>query len=238
LGANPLILFFGASILHQFKRRRTRAFHWLLWGCALVLVAVNNLGSATPEIVGPWNVLVLLFPGMVVIGSAFFFILLDRLNLVVRLLNSLIITTILALTFAPLVLTLATTGNAMYSFPPYMPPLIKAFGQLAQPDEWVTSDMPWATAWYADRASLWLPDSISDFQNLHDNVCPTGVLLLTPVTWAEPISTIKTGENKDWINFVVGLPVPTNFPLAVRFATPPGGPEYIIWSDRPRWETR
>ena len=39
LGANPLILFFGASILHQFKRRRTQMFHWLLFGCAFVLIA-------------------------------------------------------------------------------------------------------------------------------------------------------------------------------------------------------
>ena len=53
-------------------------------------------------------------------------------------------------------------------------------GQLAAPDEWVTSDMPWATAWYADRGSLWLPDTVSDFTNLNDNFCPTGILLFTP----------------------------------------------------------
>jgi len=175
---------------------------------------------------------------MLVIGSAFFFILLDRLNLVIRLLNPLIVTTTMALTVAPLMITLTSPNNAYYSFPPYMPPLIKAYGQFAEPEEWVTTDMPWATAWYADRASLWLPDSLSDFQHLYDNVCPTGIILLTPVTWSEPVSTFTTGEYKDWFPFVAGLPLPTNFPLSVNSKTAAGGPDYSLWSDRPRWQPR
>jgi 4-amino-4-deoxy-L-arabinose transferase-like glycosyltransferase len=251
LGSNPMILFFGASLLHQFKRRRTRLFHWLLVGCAVALLAGNNLGTASPAPVDPWNVLILLFPGMVVIGSAFFFILLDRLNLQIALLNNLIVTGMLGLITLPMVLTLTAPSKTNYAFPPYMPPLIKLFGQYAQPDEWVTSDMPWATAWYADRASLWLPDSISDFQNLYDNVCPTGVLLLTPVTWSAPISTVTTGEYKDWMPFVTqglnvtsageaaqGLPLPPTFPLTVHLMTPPGSADYSIWSDKPRWQMR
>jgi 4-amino-4-deoxy-L-arabinose transferase-like glycosyltransferase len=238
LGANPLILLFGASILHQFKRRRTRLFHWLLFGCALALIAANNLGSPTPEALGSWNILVVLFPSMLVIGGAFFFILLDRLNLQLWLLNNLIVTTTLAITVLPLLLTLTTSNSLYYNFPPYMPPVIKTFGQFSEPDEWITSDMPWATAWYADRASLWLPDSISDFQNFHDNVCPTGLILLTPVTWAQPIATVMTGEYKDWFPFVVGLSPPQNFPLSVHTATGPGGPDYSLWSDRPRWQVK
>jgi len=251
LGSNPLILLFGASLLHQFKRRRTRLFQWLLAGCALALVAANNLGSANPEPVGPWNVLILLFPCMLVIGSSFFFILLDRLNLQIPLVNSLIVTGMLGLTLLPMLVILTAPGKSYYSFPPYMPPLIKSFGQYSQPDEWVTSDMPWATAWYADRASLWLPDSLSDFQNFHDNVCPTGILLLTPVTWSAPLSTYTTGEYKDWLPFVtqgagehdpedagLGFPLPATFPLTVHLMTPPGGPDYIIWTDRPRWQMR
>jgi 4-amino-4-deoxy-L-arabinose transferase-like glycosyltransferase len=250
LGSNPLILLFGASILHQFKRRRTQVFNWLLFGSGIVLIAANNLGSATPEAIGPWNILVVLFPCMLVIGSAFFFILLDRLNLAMRVLNNLIVTVTIALTVAPLIVSLTASSNLYYSFPPYMPPLIKTYGQFAQPDEWVTTDMPWATAWYADRASLWLPDSITDFQNFHDNVCPTGILLLTPVTWSQPLSTFTTGEYKDWLPFIVALPapptipfvaglsVPTNFPLTVHTMTAPGGPDYSLWCDRPRWQTK
>ena len=81
----------------------------------------------------------------------------------------------LALTALPMALT-DWQQQFHGSFPPYWPPAIKVFGQLTRPDEWMTTDMPWATAWYADRASLWLPDSISDFESLHDNVCLTGTL--------------------------------------------------------------
>ena len=235
LGSNPLILLFAASILHQFKRRRTRLFHWLLFGAALALIAANNLGVPSPETLGPWNVIVLLFPCMLVFGGAFFFILLDRLNFQLWLLNYIVVICTLIITFMPLGLTLTAPSDNYYPFPPYWPPAIKAFAQTANTDEWVTSDMPWATAWYGDRASLWLPDSLSDFENLHDNVCPTGIILLTPVSWASPFSTFTTGEYKDWLNFVVGLPAPTNFPLSVHFMTQPGGPDYSLWSDRPRW---
>jgi len=235
LGTSPLILFFGASILHQFKRGRTQAFTWLLLGCGLVLVMANNLGSATPDALGPWNVLIVLFPCMIVIGSAFFFILLDRLNLQVLLLRNLIVIITLAFSAMPVVLTVTATNNYIYAFPPYMPPYIKGYGQLAETGEWVTSDMPWATAWYADRASLWLPDSIADFQNFNKNVCPTGILLLTPVSWSQPVSNFTSGEDKDWLPFVAGLPVPPDFTLDAHTRTLPGGPEYEIWSDRPRW---
>lgn len=250
LGANPLILLFGASILHQFKRRRTRAFHWLLFGCAFVLVAANNLGSANPEALGPWNTLVVLLPCMIVIGSAFFFILLDRLNLQIRILHNLIVTTTLTLILLPLVLTLTSFTNVYYNFPPYIPPVIKTFGAFVEPNEWFTSDMPWATAWYADRPSLWLPDSIADFESLHDNICPTGLLMLTPVSWGEPVTTFTDGEYKDWFPFIAGaslppnypyvdgLSVPSNFPLSVHTETGSNGPGYSLWSDRPRWQAK
>jgi 4-amino-4-deoxy-L-arabinose transferase-like glycosyltransferase len=238
LGSNPFILLFGASILHQFKRLRTRLFHWFLFGCALFLIAANNLGSAAPDTLGPWNVVIVLFPCMLVIGCAFFFILLDRMHVQLRLLNNLIITTTLALTAAPLALTLTTSGTLPFNFPPYLSPEIKELGQLAQPDEWVTSDMPWATAWYADRASLWLPDSVSDFENFHDNVCPTGLLLLTPVSWSEPVSTFTSDEYKDWLPFVAGLPAPSAFPLSEHAVIPIRGSNYSIWSDRMRWQEK
>jgi len=238
LGANPLVLLFGASILHQFKRRRTRLFHWLIVASVLALIAANNLGDAQPDTFGPWNNIILLFPGMLVIGGAFFFILLDRLNLQLWLLNNLIVTATLILTVLPLVLTLTSSNLFFYNFPPYMPPVIKSFAQFAHPDEWVTTDMPWATAWYGDRASLWLPDSLNDFENLNDNVCPTGLLFLTPATWDEPISKITKGEYKDWYPVIVEPTTPLNFPLTLHTQTGPGGPDYSLWSDRARWQAR
>jgi hypothetical protein len=178
---------------------------------------------------------------MVVIGTAYFFILLDRMNLQIILLNSLITLALLALTLAPTLLTFTSDNSSYNSFPPYWPPYIKSLGQNARPDEWVTSDMPWATAWYADRASLWLPDSMSDFENFNKTLCPTGLLLLTPVTWSEPISNFTTGEDKDWaplVFFTGDFIAPADFPLTAHSKTGPGGPEYSIWSDRARWQEK
>ena len=238
LGTNPVVLLFVASILHQFKRRRTRLFHWLIFSCAIAIITANNLGVPNPETIGPWNTVVILLPCMLVLGSAFFYILLDRLNVQIRLLSNVIVIAIVALTLAPMIITITTDSNQYNNFPPYWSPSIKAFGQFAQPDEWVTTDMPWATAWYADRASLWLPDSVADFENFHDNTCPSGILLLTSVSLSEPLSNFKSGEYKDWFSFVTDQPAPTTFPLQAHFSTTPGGPDYSVWSDRPRWQER
>jgi hypothetical protein len=238
LGSNPMILMFGASILHQFKRRRTRLFHWLLFGSAMAILFADNLGSNNPEPLDPWNSLVLLFPGMVVVGCAFFFIMLDRLNLQLWLLSNLIVILTLLISATALATTLTTSSFYQFNFPPYWPPTIKTVAQLAQPDEWVTTDMPWATAWYGDRASLWLPDSLADFENFHDNVCSTGMILITPVTWEAPMSNVTTGEYKDWFPIITGVGVPQTFPLQEHYTTRGVVPAYTLWSDRPRWQSR
>lgn len=236
LGNNPLVIFFVVAILHPFKRRRTRAFHWLLFGCGAVLILANNLATAEPLEVSQWNVVVLLLPCMLVIGAAYFFVLLDRINFQVPLMNTIIVTILLTLCMLPMIATLTTPTKYIYAFPPYMPPYIKLFGSLARPDEWITSDIPWASAWYADHPSLWLPDTISDFANFQDNVCPTGIMLLTPESTSHPVSDYTTGEYKDWLPFLTGINPPSTFPLSEHYSTPAGGPDYIIWSDRPRWQ--
>jgi 4-amino-4-deoxy-L-arabinose transferase-like glycosyltransferase len=236
LGSNPMVLLFGASLLHRFKQSGPRMLQWLLAGFALFLIALNNLGVNNPDPLSPWNVLVLLLPCLVVIGTAFFFILLDRQNLIMRLLKNLIITVTLLLTALPLLLALTQGDPQLTSFPPYWPPYLKSIGQMAQPDEWVTTDMPWATAWYGDRPSLWLPDSLQAFENFHDNLCPSGVLLLTPVTWQKPVANLMSGEDKDWLPLFVNTP-PADFPLSAHTFTAPHGPDYSLWSDRPRWES-
>jgi len=238
LGSNPMIVLAMASFLHRFKRRQARAFQWLVAGCALGLIAVNNLCSDQPEAEGAWNVVILLLPALVVIGSAFFFVLFDRMDLQIPLLGTLIVISTLALTAFPMINTLTMPSN-FYNFPPYLPPIINGVGRMATPDEWVTTDMPWATAWYADRASLWLPDSITDFENFHDNICPTGILLLTPVTLNQSTADLRTGELKDWFPLIIQGNTPPQFPLSEHavYPIPIGlGFNYMLWSDRQRWK--
>lgn len=246
LGYNPLVILFAVSVLHRFKRPQVLALHWFLVGSAGIIIAVTSLGVNKPQALDQLNTVAVLFPCLLVVGSAFFFLMLDRLELQSWLLNWLVVFAMLFINAIPMALTLTDSNTQAYCFPPYLPPAIRVIAQFAQPDEWVTSDMPWASAWYADRASLWLPDSISDFETIHDSICPTGVLFLTPVTWSKPVDNLTLGEDKDWLAFYwqstapgaqnSSMPGPQNFPLRAHTVTPAGGPEYSIWSDRPRWE--
>ena len=53
-------------------------------------------------------------------------------------------------------------------WPPYVPPYIAVLNDWMQPNEIIASDMPWAIAWYADRRSLWVPDTMKTFTDLND----------------------------------------------------------------------
>ena len=236
LGANPFILFWGACFLHRFKRIRANAFLWLIGGAAICIVAANNLGTPHPDVIDPWNTLIVLFPGMLVIGAAFFFILLDRMDLQLWMLNHAVIIIVMTVTVAPLAVSLSSKNNKYYNYPPYLPLVIEHISELAHPDEWVTSDMPWATAWYGDHASLWLPDSIKDFYHLHDNYCPTGILLLTPVTLDAPMTHLFSGEYRDWFPVFTGSSLPSEFPLTTHTNLVSQGIDYFVWSDSLRWK--
>ncbi len=236
LGSNPLILFFAACILHRFKRGRAAALFWFIIGSAICIIGADNLEINEAAAVGPWNTLVVLFPGMLVMGAAFFFILLDRLDLPLWHLNYLIITIMLGLTILPLGLSMLSPSGNLYNYPPYIPPAITQISKWAQPDEWVTTDMPWATAWYGDRASLWQPDSTKDFYHLNDDVCPTGILLLGPVTLDAPLDNLVSGEYKDWLPMFLGTGLPEKFPLTAHTNFIASGFSYFVWSNTERWK--
>ena len=70
-------------------------------------------------------------------------------------------------------------------WPPYVAPYIAIMGTWTTENEIITSDMPWAVAWYAERKSLWLPETIQDFVDLNDYKKLNGAvvgLYLTPVS--------------------------------------------------------
>ena len=213
LGTNPFVLLFFVSFLHNFRQARAQALRWLLLGSATVLVLANNLGSPHPDDVDQWNVLILLLPGMIVVGSAFFCILLDRLHLPLRIFNGATVTVVLVLTAAPLIANVFDTRTNQ-PYPPYAPTFLRAIGDIVPKENWIATDMPWAEAWYGNHTSLWLPDSVSDFNEIYDTHNSSAVLVLTQVLENEPATTILTGEYKDWLPFVTGGTAPPGFPLS------------------------
>jgi hypothetical protein len=229
LGSQPLVLLFVASILHEFRRQRVQAFRWLVLGCAFAIVFMTNLGNPQPDALGDWNLVAILLPAMILIGTAFFFTLLDRMPTQLPLLTVTLVVATLALTFAPMVLGLISGGNNGYSYnyPPYLPPILSYVTRLSPANQWVTSDVPWATAWYGDRPSLWLPDSVSDFTNINDNVCESSLILFTPVTLDKPVTNLTSGEQKEWLPYVLRLNIPETFPLQ-HFVKFPGVNDYSL----------
>jgi hypothetical protein len=231
LGSNPLVLLFAASILHEFRRQRVQAFRWFVVGSAFAIVAMTNLADANPDPFGPWNLVIVLLPAMILIGTAFFFTLLDRLITQLPLFTVTIVITTLALCIAPMALALTAVNYAYYNYPPYLPPYISFVTRLAAPHQWVATDMPWATAWYGDRASVWLPETTADFTRLNDDINESAFVFFTPVTLMKPAMYLTSGEMKDWMGLVYGSNLPDNFPFHRYAKLPPGGPEYIVISN-------
>ena len=53
-------------------------------------------------------------------------------------------------------------------WPPYYPPSIAYRNRWTSEQEVILSDMPWAVAWYADRAAVWLPKDQDQYRRLDD----------------------------------------------------------------------
>ena len=123
LGSNPMVLLFAVSLLHEFRRRRVQAFRWLVVALAFVIIAMTNLVNAKPEPDSSWNLVIVLLPAMIMIGTAFFFVLLDRMVTQLRLLTATLVVAMLVLCVAPIWVTISTAGNGYYNYPPYLPPL-------------------------------------------------------------------------------------------------------------------
>lgn len=51
-------------------------------------------------------------------------------------------------------------------FPPYYPPTLNNdLTKHTDPDQVIATDQPWAVAWYANRKALWLPRTLTEFQD-------------------------------------------------------------------------
>ena len=123
-----------------------------------------------------------------------------------------------------------------------MPPYIAILGEWTNPDEMVTSDMPWAVAWYADRKALWLPDTMANFIDMHDYNrfnAPLVALYLTPITGdSRFISDVAKGEYKEWSPLILrNVGIANSFPFQATTSLPIDG-ECIIYADRNRWAVK
>ena len=100
------------------------------------------------------------------------------------------------------------------------------------------SDVPWATAWYGDRQSVWIPTDFGDgFVQIYRHK-PINAIYLTSLTLdAKLVSGHLRGDDPAFGRFaaeaVLNEEVPDGFPLKHAFAE--GFPFQLFLADRPRW---
>jgi hypothetical protein len=203
-GWNIVAIAFFFGLLHRFKRPDTSAIRWFvlaMWGGALFGMALYGIREEQGFAA---NQLHLLFiPIMACFGLAFLLVQWNRLEMKMAFARAAFIGFLFLLCGLPLIYTTLLAGRKpQIVWPPYVPPYIAFLRSWMQPNEITASDIPWAIAWYADRKSVWLPDTVKTFGELSDYQVlggPIAALYLTPVSGSDnKWRDIVKGEYKDW----------------------------------------
>ena len=85
----------------------------------------------------------------------------------------------------PLILTMMPP-RAGVPYPPYFPPFITHVSKMLTADEFMCTDMPWATAWYGSRNSLLLPATVDEFYEINDYIKRISGIYFTTLTRNKP----------------------------------------------------
>ena len=229
-GGGIVLALFGAMYLHRFVRHASRTLRWCLLPAGLV--AILNAAAFGEESL---RVLAIFWPLAWPYGWAFFLVLLDRLQFEVRAFASAAITAVLLLTALPLLMNVLPPRTGL-PYPPYFHSYIGWVTSMLEPAECLTTDIPWATAWYGGRTSIQLPRDIDGFYRIAEQHQRISLAYFTTVTrdkpWVRGLSD-PTSPEYTWYQVFAQGKVPGNFPLTHgRFLA---GSDQLILADRQRW---
>jgi hypothetical protein len=231
--------FFAAVFLHVFRQWQPAQFRWavlLMWFGAATGMAVFGVDAAVSV-----NQLHILFlPVMMFYGLAFLLVLWSRLGFDQPVLRGAFLIFLYLTAAVPLLGTVFSTAPRV-NWPPYLPPLVTRFSEWVEPGEALASDIPWATAWYANRLSLLLPENIGQFEIIHSEGllgAPLVGIYLTPFSGDQPAyARIINGRYREWARFVlreIKQEDLANWMLRSAVNLPIEG-QSIFFADRPRW---
>ncbi len=228
VGDGLFVSLFLAAFFYRFIRNPVHRLRWCLALAFFLLMVVASIwGDETVRLFH------LFWPFIIVYGLAFFFILLDRLQLRVRLFELGVTTAVVALGALPLVFTMMPPRSGV-PYPPYFPPFVMHVSKLLTPQEMMCTDIPWATAWYGNRRSLLMPVTTEDFFEISDYNKLISGLYITTVTRDKPyVKNLLTGPDKSWFPILEGR-IPNDFTLNQGF--PLNNMDQIFLTDRVRWK--
>lgn len=210
VGDGFFICLFFATFLYRFVRRHV---HLLRWGLLLSMLLLVYASSFWHQSVG---LLFLFWPLVILYGLAFFFLMLDRLQLPLMIYRQGATFLLILLSTVPLILAF-TPPRKGYPYPPYSAEMILNVTRLLEPEEMLCSDIPWATAWYGNRTSLLLPQDVEEFYQINDTMMRiSGIYFTTEMRNKPYVRGLRTGPDKDWFQIMEGRMM-ADFPLTRGF---------------------
>ena len=232
--------FFLAVVFHSFRSWPAAQFRWavlLMWSAAFAGMSIFGVDGEVSV-----NQLHILFlPVMVFYGLGFILLLWERLGLEQPLLRTAFIVFLFAVVAAPMMVA-ASARSPRFNWPPYVPMLLQKLGDWIGPQEALASDIPWATAWYAHRRSLLLPDTVEQFELINRERllgAPLVAIYLTPASGGgETYADIVNGRYRDWARAVIdelGTQMPPSWRLRSKVNLPIDGASLLL-ADRERWK--
>ncbi len=227
IGEGLLICLFFTTFFYRFVRQPVHTLRWCLALSLVLLLFIASLyGDAT------FRLMHMFWPFIILYALGFFMLLLDRLQIKMKLLNMGITSAVVFLSALPMIFSLLPP-RATPPYPPYAPGLIIYVSNLLSPTELMCTDMPWATAWYGNQNSVLLPYSIEEYYDINDIMHRFSGLYFTPITRDQPfIRALRSPRYISWLPILEGR-IPGDFPLTQ--GIPLRDMEQIFLSDRARW---
>ena len=230
MGGGILMAFFLSTFFYHFVRPQV---NYLRWGIAVSLLLTAIIAGFFSD--SSFKMLHAFWPFAILYGLSFFYILIDRLDLGVRLYTMALKVLIVVLAIAPFGLTLMPP-HVNHPYPPYHAPFIAKVSEMLNPREVMCTDMPWATAWYGDRVSILLPKDLDQFYEINDYKQYISGMYITTITKNKPfVKGLLDGPEKSWLPIMSGR-TPPDFPL--KKGLPLNRQDQIFLSDRARWSER
>lgn len=219
LGGILIAPLFLVSLMHPFKRPSIANFRWAI----LIMFAVSAFGlsifGVSTEKLDPNQSHLLFAPIMTAYGLAFISILWSKIPAVISLpmLRNVHHVVIILLCGLPLLITLPSNvliginrkdSGGVPHWPPYFAPALNlGLSTWIDEKEICISDQPWAVAWYADRVSVWIPPSRTDFSAIEslaaDLDTPVAGILISPSSHGSGNAAQVAQKYKDFTSLVM-----------------------------------
>ncbi len=244
-GWSVVALAFFVGLLHRFKRPETAAVRWLVLAMWLgAVVGIGFYGMKEEQGFAANQLHLIFIPIMTCYGLAFLLVQWNRMEVNIPFARPAFISLLFLICAFPMLnAVVLSSRKPKIVWPPYVPPYIAVLNKWMHPNEVVASDMPWAVAWYADRRSLWVPETIKQLTDLSDYRVlggPISGLYLTPISGASnTLRDIVKGDYKDWAPLIERTVNLQKSPLPLKWPTLLGlDKECVFFGDRDRSEPK